>query len=776
MNVVILLSSATALLSKNKVSPVEKVTELLLKLKDKTLADKQKEKVMFQKFDDYCHSQEDEKFWRAAKGAAKVDRLDREIEDHQAQIEELTLQVEDLDAEIKENRESIQTQTDDTHATSKEDNQALKDLDAVISQCKRALTHLRNSDVSGTGLTQLGDMLESTLKLQQPPQDMKKLVQLLEVDEPGQPHAYKFHSTKVIEILEDLTKQFKDQRRDRDEQALQSQRDSEHSISALENLVDSQVHKKDEFQGEMDQHTQEMEERKQDRALTDKNLFADVDFAHHLVGCEQVKTLADTEGKKKLTEYLPRNLEEAGGCPSDAGECGEKRKNYEARVKTRDEELAALDKAIELMQGDGGSKYKANKRLTALPQVPNHNLRKAPIKQHIPTVTQKESEDDEDEDMKDIPTVTQKESEDDEDMKDDEDDDFPTKFLQMSHKHHKLKDVVKKKLIKLLEKEVYETKSTVLSMVLVKLKMGDHFKDIRKIIEELIAKLEKQVLMEEDQKTWCDEQTKTTTEKKKEAEDGVSKASSTIDEETARRNLLKEEIAVLQKQIAADQEAKKQATEIRSEEKLDNEETIKDSEAGVVAVSDAIKVLTAFYEANTGNSAAFIQQAPKGDSELYRAAGEGADGKTSSDQRPESGAFETAYDGNQDGSKGVIGMLEVIKADYERTVDTIKADEEKAAGEYKEADERMATKIEEAEGVVSDKTDSETEAQEKITSSEGDLKSAEKELKLRNDELNQLKPLCDPRAATGQLAERRKRREQEVASLREALVILREFK
>jgi peptidoglycan hydrolase CwlO-like protein len=428
MKAIISVVSASALLSKSKVTPVEKVTELLIKLKEKTIADKAKEKAMFIKFDDYCHSQEDEKFWRAAKGASKVDRLDREIENHQAQIDKKLLQIDELDTEIKGNRETIQSQTDDMHATLKTDAAAIKDLDTVISQCKRALTHLQNSDVSGTGLVQLADMLEASLKLQKPPKDIKNLIELLEMNEPGQPHAYKFHSTKVIEILEDLLKQFKDQRRDRDVQALQSRRDSEHSISALENLTDSQVHKRDEFQGEVDQHKQEMEEKKQDRALTDKNLFADVDFAHHLVGCDQVKSLADTEGKEKLTEYLPRNLDEAGGCPSEIGECGEKRKNYAARVKTRDEELAALDKAIELMQGEGGSSYKANRRLTALPQVPHHLERQASIKKHVVAIQKDNDDDDLDADDDD----------------EDDDDEINTNFLQMSHSHRRLKDLVQK--------------------------------------------------------------------------------------------------------------------------------------------------------------------------------------------------------------------------------------------------------------------------------------------------------------------------------------------
>lgn len=754
--------------SAHRVTPVEKVTELMLKLKQKTIDEAGAEKKMFQKFNDYCHSQEDEKFWRAAKGAKKVDRLDMEIEDHTAQIEKKERQIEELNSEIEMNREDVDGQTKDKISRREEDDASLKDLDTVISQCQRAIKHLRQSDVSGTGFMQLADMLEMTLKLRKPPASLKMFAQ--ELDElhgdpnAGKPHKYKFHSTKVITLLEELLKEFKDQRLQTDKDALSAQRDAEHAISALQNLVDSQVHKRDEFQGEVDQHTQQKQEKMEDRAQTDQNLFADTDFAHHLVGCDQFHQRAVTENKKSLVDYLPRHDQESeDGCPSDIGECGEKRNNYAARVKTRNEEIDALSQAIELLQGKGGKNYGANKRLVA-------TQKEKEVKEHKTALDQEsETEDEKIERLWD------------EDRK--LDSRAATNFLQMSSHHQSFHH----KLETFLDKMSKQIKSTALASVLMKIKMGDHFKDIRKMIQDMIDRLEKQVAAEQEQKEWCDEQVKVTTEKQEKAEEGIQSASAKIDSETAKSNLLKKEISELQAEIADDQKAKEEAAKNRNAEKEVNETTLQDAREGLKAVEQAIGVLRDFYENNSGNSEEgdWLQLKSKQkkpelindgeQSQIYRADGEGADGKTISDTRPESGAFGTKYDGNQAESKGIIGTLEIIKSDYERTIDTTETDERKAAEEWEASDKALAEKIKKAETIVDEKTDSKEAADEATHSAQGDLKTETEERELRKSEMTQLKPLCFGTPAADQLEERRKRRQQEVAALRESLEILREF-
>jgi len=67
MRAALLLATAAAVRQKSEATPVEKVTDLLELLKEKTVADGRKEEVLFAKFTDFCRSHEEEKFWLSAK-------------------------------------------------------------------------------------------------------------------------------------------------------------------------------------------------------------------------------------------------------------------------------------------------------------------------------------------------------------------------------------------------------------------------------------------------------------------------------------------------------------------------------------------------------------------------------------------------------------------------------------------------------------------------------------------------------------------------------------
>lgn len=77
---------------------------------------------------------------------------------------------------------------------------------------------------------------------------------------------------------------------------------------------------------------------------------------------------------------------------------------------------------------------------------------------------------------------------------------------------------------------------------------------------------------------------------------------------------------------------------------------------------------------------------------------------------------------------------------------------------------------------MKEKTDAKDVADEAITENETNLSDAKTEHQSREEELENLKPLCSAATTEEQQEERRKRREQEVASLREALTILRDVK
>merc|ERR1719321_2070074 len=46
--------------------------------------------------------------------------------------------------------------------------------------------------------------------------------------------------------------------------------------------------------------------------------------------------------------------------------------------------------------------------------------------------------------------------------------------------------------------------------------------------------------------------------------------------------------------------------------------------------------------------------------------------------------FDGAYQGSQEASKGIIGTLEVVKSDFERTIKSTEANEKKAAADFVE--------------------------------------------------------------------------------------------
>merc|ERR1719407_136408 len=139
---------------------------------------------------------------------------------------------------------------------------------------------------------------------------------------------------------------------------------------------------------------------------------------------------------------------------------------------------------------------------------------------------------------------------------------------------------------------------------------------------------------------------------------------------------LKETIATLTKELGELNEALLEATKQRNQEKANNKKTLTDAKEGLTALKQAIKVLTDFYKGASksknryeggGYEGALVQASPvSADMEA-----EGVDG-----------AELGAYAGNQAAGKGIIGMLETIKSDFMRSIETTEAQEYAASREF----------------------------------------------------------------------------------------------
>merc|ERR1719421_1546970 len=136
---------------------------------------------------------------------------------------------------------------------------------------------------------------------------------------------------------------------------------------------------------------------------------------------------------------------------------------------------------------------------------------------------------------------------------------------------------------------------------------------------------------------------------------------------------------------------------------VDNEEALKDAKEGLAAVKQAIKVLKKFYEG-------FLQVNAPG----------GRDGKSVDDLAPEAETGE--YEGKADQGKGIIGLLEVIEGDFQRTVDDTES-----------AEEESKKNFEEEEGTINDDIDAmkkdSKDKKDELDTEEANLVEAKENLK-----------------------------------------------
>jgi len=135
----------------------------------------------------------------------------------------------------------------------------------------------------------------------------------------------------------------------------------------------------------------------------------------------------------------------------------------------------------------------------------------------------------------------------------------------------------------------------------------DPFKKVKKMIKDLIVKLMEEANEEAEHKGWCDTELSTNEQTRKEKTEAVETLHAEIDELEASIAKLTEEITDLTKAVAELDAAVATATSVREEEKAKNTVTIKDAQDAQTAVAQALSVLKDFY-AKAAEATSFVQQ------------------------------------------------------------------------------------------------------------------------------------------------------------------------
>merc|ERR1719392_485428 len=116
----------------------------------------------------------------------------------------------------------------------------------------------------------------------------------------------------------------------------------------------------------------------------------------------------------------------------------------------------------------------------------------------------------------------------------------------------------------------------------------DPFKKVKKMIKDLIVKLMEEANEEAEHKGWCDTELSTNEQTRKEKTAGVETLNAEIDELEASIAKLTEEITSLTKGVADLDAAMAESTSIREAEKSKNTQTIADAQAAQTAVAQAL--------------------------------------------------------------------------------------------------------------------------------------------------------------------------------------------
>jgi len=333
----------------------------------------------------------------------------------------------------------------------------------------------------------------------------------------------------------------------------------------------------------------------------------------------------------------------------------------------------------------------------------------------------------------------------------------PIGFLQRLVQRHTPKsnlDQGRDAVVDLLRTQGAKLHSTLLSQLASQI-TADPFIKIKKLIQDLIERLLTEAANESNQKGWCDKATADATQKRDYASDAVSEANGQMAEFEARRNKLTEQIDVLEKEIQDLKDRREEATKIRKEEHEENAATVLEADAGLEAVSQAIDILDKFYKtvAKTKVDLSLTQEDPV-------APGAGFD-------------IGEAYTGAGGEAGGILGMLDVIKSDFERTTSVTQKAEKAAESEFQDFMTESGKSKVEKEMAFSQKTDQRDATVQDLAEADENLKAESKLLNLAIGELLDLKPTCIDTGMS--YDERVSRREDEIEGLKKALCVLKAY-
>jgi len=275
----------------------------------------------------------------------------------------------------------------------------------------------------------------------------------------------------------------------------------------------------------------------------------------------------------------------------------------------------------------------------------------------------------------------------------------------------------------------------------------DPFAKVKGLIQDMIAKLEKEAGDEATEKAYCDEQLAKTEAKKGELEEDIAKMTSKIDQAVAKSAQLKEDVQALQGQLAALAKAQAELDTVRQESHADYVAAKADLELGLRGVRQASSLLRDYY-----GSSALLQDDAKFGALMQQPTA------------PETHSKSLGAGGS------IIDLLEVVESDFAKNLAEEETQETDSQSEYdKITQENSVTRTMKEQDVKYKQLESKS-LDSTTAEYSADRETATTELSAVLEYFGKMKNRCIARPETYEA--RKARRAAEIKGLKEALAIL----
>jgi hypothetical protein len=324
-------------------------------------------------------------------------------------------------------------------------------------------------------------------------------------------------------------------------------------------------------------------------------------------------------------------------------------------------------------------------------------------------------------------------------------------FLQTSSTLRTHTDLARSEVVALVKKLARKEHSSTLAQLASRInavirydsRSGDPFVKIRGLIQDMIAKLQKEGDAAATEKAYCDEELAKSEAKKQELDAAIEKLTTNIDQASAKSAQLKEEVKTLQAELATMAKEQADSDAYRQEAHAVYLTAKADLEQGVGGVRKALELLRNYY-GGAASAAAMLEM--------------------------EQPAQPAAHEKSSGAGGSIIGILEVVESDMATNLAKVESAEEEEATAYEASTQEFKITKAAKDQDVKYKTQEFTGLDKSSSELSSDRDTESSELEALMEYYGKLKGRCI--AKPEKYEDRKNRREAEIEGLKEALNVL----